>query len=127
MEELWKDITDYENSYQISTKGNVRSLNRYIENNGNELFVQGKLIVPANNGSDYLQVKLYNKGKAKRFYVHRLVATHFLPNNGDEVNHIDGNKMNNYVENLEWVSRQRNYTHAVQHKLIRRDSKGRFL
>lgn len=82
-----------------------------ISNYGNVKNIQtNKNIVGDINNAGYLRVSLYYKGKAKHFFRHRLVAEHFLPNPQcySEINHIDGNKSNNCVSNLEWVSRQLN-------------------
>lgn len=100
VDEIWKPIKNYEN-YEISNYGNVRS-NNYRSHN--------KLLkrVIANTG--YYVVGLYKNGNGKQFFVHRLVAEAFIPNNNnlETVNHIDENKLNNYVDNLEWCSRGEN-------------------
>jgi len=69
---------------------------------------------------DYLQVNLYSKGKPKTFLLHRLLALLFIPNskNKSEVNHKDGNKLNNSLSNLEWVSRSENINHGIENNLI---------
>ena len=108
MNEIWKTIKDYPN-YKISNIGNIISLNT------------GKEKIASDNGKGYLTVTLYNHSKGKHFYIHRLVAEHFLnnPKNLLEVNHIDGNKQNNYYLNLEWVTRAENMKHAWDNKLIK--------
>lgn len=75
----------------------------------------GHVLKPQPNGKGYLRVSIGGKLQ----FVHRLVATQYIPNpdNLDQVNHIDGNKLNNSVENLEWVSNQQNRDHAVKTKL----------
>lgn len=101
--EEWKDIEWYAGLYQISNFGRVKSF-RYGE---------GKIIKPfINNG--YYCVGLSRKDDYKKVRVHRLVAKHFIPNpdNKKEVNHIDGNKLNNNVSNLEWSTRSENIKHA---------------
>lgn len=108
MEEVWKDIDGYEGLYQVSNIGNVKSLKF---NHGNV----EKLIKPFNNGG-YLRVTFRVNRKAKNFLVHRLVAAAFIenPEGKDSVNHIDGDKCNNCVDNLEWVTKSENTRHAIR-------------
>lgn len=110
--ELWKDIEGFEGYYQISNKGNVRSVNRFDGVHDR----QGSLIKPNLKQNGYLQVGLRKHGKRKWFGVHRLVAIHFIenPDNKPQVNHIDGNKLNNTTENLEWVTGKENQNHAAK-------------
>ena len=105
MKEIWKDIKGYENKYQISNKGNVKSLN-YKRTN------KTKIISPAL--SIYKTVTLSKKSKTKTYYIHRLVAETFIPNefNLPQVNHKDGDKYNNNVSNLEWCTEKENMHHA---------------
>ena len=107
--EIWKDIIGFDGKYQISNKGNVKSFTRWKK---------GGLLKcgTCGNPGPYKQVILVKSGRkdTKCFYVHRLVATHFLENpyNLPEVNHIDGNTLNNCVDNLEWCTRKQNAEHA---------------
>lgn len=109
--ELWKDIEGLEGIYQISSKGNVRSLDRWVtDKNGKKVFWKSQPIKPHpqhKDGSGYLQAVLRMNGKYVHFLIHRLVAKAFIPNpnNLEQVNHIDENKHNNDVNNLEWLSR----------------------
>lgn len=107
---IWKNIAGYEGLYQISNYGDVKSLN-YLHT-GNE-----RILKPGNNGGGYLCVFLCKNGKVKKFFVHRLVAETFLenPENFPQVNHIDENKQNNVVTNLEWCSSQYNMTYNNKH------------
>lgn len=119
MKEIWKDIPGYEGLYQVSNLGNVRSLNY---NHTNEI----RLLTPENN-CGYLRYQL----KGKHYGAHKLVAMTFItnPNKLTQINHIDGNKHNNMVENLEWCTPKENTIHALQsglvdmHKIIMRDKK----
>lgn len=103
MGEVWKDIKGYEGKYQVSDRGNVKSLN--YRRSGVE-----NLLTPWDAGRGYLQV-IFTR---KKYAIHRLVAETFIPNpdNKSDVNHIDGNKKNNNVENLEWCTRQENIIHS---------------
>jgi len=118
MEEIWKDIPEYEGLYQSSNLGNVRSLDREIINSlGVRKQIKGRIRTNCNvNG--YYKIKLQSTKKQKTYFVHRLVAFCFLPKSQKpEINHIDGNKLNNVVDNLEWVTRAENIQHAYDTKL----------
>ena len=112
--ELWKNIEGYEGKYQISNKGNVKSL---FDNKGNERELIRKARI-GNTGYYYVNLWLGCKSKSKK--IHRLVAEHFIdnPDNKPCVNHKDGNKLNNTVENLEWCTLSENSKHAVEHGLM---------
>ena len=112
----WKDINGFEGFYQISSDGDVRSLDRF---DGIRV-VKGRNIKPNLKQNGYLQVGLRKEGKRKWFSIHRLVAIHFIenPENKPQVNHIDCNKQNNHVDNLEWVTSQENFAHAKDNNLI---------
>jgi len=101
--EIWLPVPDYED-YHVSNFGRVKSFK----------FKTPRIMIPYLNGSGYLQICLSKDDKSKHFHIHRLVALCFVSNPQDkpEVNHIDGNKLNNFVENLEWVTREQNINHA---------------
>lgn len=109
MEEIWKPIKGYEGLYEVSNLGRVKSLPKRAGFSVRKEFI--KSIFSDKEG--YLKVDLCN-GRGKQMYVHRLVADAFIPNcdNKPMVNHIDGNKQNNSVENLEWCTCQENTIHA---------------
>lgn len=125
MKEIWKPIDGYEGLYEVSNLGNVRKL-RFINNrtNKNKVFE----IAPQHNGKGYLKVALYIEGTCKQKLVHRLVAEAFIPRiKGREfVNHIDGNKENNAVSNLEWCTRSENMIHAYRVGLATPSAKGKY-
>lgn len=116
--EIWKAVIGYEDIYEVSNFGNVRSLPR-MDSNGHEW--KGKTLKQAKSGKNkpYLKVNLCKEGTQKVVYVHRIVAQAFLPNpeNKYDVNHIDGDKLNNKLENLEWVTRKENIKHACDNGL----------
>lgn len=101
---MWKPIIGWEDLYSINENGDVK-------NNKT-----GKLIKGDINSSGYYRVCLYDKktDRKQRYFRHRLVAIHFIPNpnNYDEVNHIDGDKSKNNINNLEWTSRLDNERHS---------------
>lgn len=108
IKEKWRVVTDYP-SYKISNLGNVQSLKR------NKPYMMKQFILK----DGYLRVKLYSKNSCKILPVHKLVATHFIKNNMNFpiINHIDGNKKNNYYKNLEWCTYKYNLEHAFKNKL----------
>lgn len=127
MDEVWKDIKGYEGYYQISNFGNIRSLDRWINNNGTLVFRMGKILSPSKSGPGYLQIAFYVDGKIQKKYIHRLVMEAFNPTDNPEleINHIDENKENNMITNLEWVTHKENmnkvskYIMAREHKEVR--------
>lgn len=119
MQEEWKSIKGFENSYEVSNLGNVRSIDRYCiqKNNRSEKYnhiYKGKILKQFKNKAGYMQVQLSYRYKSYPKRVHRLVAETFIDNPNDYscVNHIDGNKLNNNVDNLEWCSYSHNNRHA---------------
>ena len=100
---MWKDINGYEGKYFVSDDGRIR----------NSL---GDELSPYTTKKGYLRIGLYKEGSTKNFLVHRLVAEAYIDNsmNFKEVNHIDLNKKNNHVKNLEWVDGSKNVQHAVK-------------
>lgn len=116
MKEVWRDIKGYEGLYQVSNMGNVKSLEKYIVNKNQKLQFYNEHILKPNIAMGYLKVTLSKGNKQHTLRVHILVAQTFIPNpnNKCEVNHKDGNKLNNCVNNLEWCSRSENEKHAYR-------------
>lgn len=116
MEEIWKPIAGYEGSYEVSSLGRVRSLDRKVSlYNGGSYIRKGALMVLRTNYDGYLDVNLSKDGASRKRIVHRLVAEAFIenPDNLPEVNHKDEDKKNNSVENLEWCSREYNMNYGT--------------
>lgn len=115
--EIWKDITGYESLYQISNKGRIKSLQRFVTSkNGSKQLIKEKIRKTSVTTAGYEYVVLSSNGKCKTLLIHRLVAESFIPNpnNLECVNHKDENKSNNCVNNLEWC----NYTYNNTYKNI---------
>lgn len=115
MQEIWKDIKGYEGIYKVSNFGNVLSVICGPKTNSVHLKKKSKILSPVPTNFGYYKVELYKNGIGKIFYVHRLVAQAFIPNPEckPQVNHIDGNKANNNVCNLEWVTASENQKHSI--------------
>ena len=115
--EIWKPIKGYEWIYEVSNLGRVKRLETLVKNKNGYRLVKEKIL---NIPSYIYQTVFLSNGKVKQHYVHRLVATAFIENplNKEQVNHKDGNKLNNNVSNLEWVTKAENQIHAIENGLI---------
>ena len=105
--ERWKTIPGFKGIYHISDRGRLKSFKECSN---------GKVLKLTNSKGDYFAITLQSKGKVRHTRIHRLVAEAFIPNplNLPEVNHIDGNKQNNRVDNLEWCTPRQNANHAIK-------------
>ena len=101
--EIWKDVAGYDGLYQVSSFGNVKNIKT------------GRILRPCVHRTGYISAMLYKNGKPKRHNIHRLVAIAFIENehNYPCVNHIDENKANNCIENLEWCTADYNMKHGT--------------
>jgi len=133
--EEWKDIEGYEGIYKISNLGEVKSLERKsaFNRNGKSFFrtYHEKILKPALSGSTsdkYLVVCLCKNKRSHTNKIHRLIAKAFIlnPENKRCVNHIDGNKTNNHISNLEWCTHSENMKHAYKIGLATSPMLGRF-
>ena len=119
-EEVWKDVKGYEGYYQVSNLGRVKSLERVIPHSrfGTQKLKEKILTEQINKG--YAQVTLSKDGEQKKPLVSRMVAIAFIPNpdNKPEVNHIDEDKLNNHVHNLEWVTPKENSNHGTRNSKV---------
>lgn len=105
--ELWKNDSEFGNYYEVSNKGQIRNK-------------KGKILKQELHSTGCYRIRLCICQKKFSRSVHRMVANTFIsnPKNKPEVNHIDGNRLNNKLENLEWVTKQENMNHAVETGLI---------
>lgn len=125
--EIWKDIQGYEGLYMVSNLGRVKSLPRKMKNGVNKLgedtfFISKEKFLKeriAKDDSHYASVSLRKNNSSSTKHIHRLVAIAFIPNDDKrktQVNHIDENKLNNRLDNLEWMTPQENTRHNDIHK-----------
>lgn len=102
MKEMWKDISNYESIYQVSSHGNIRRVKT------------NRILKWSVDKRKICSVHLFKDGNGKTFHVHRLVATAFVENSLGlpDINHKDRNRLNNHKENLEWVTKKQNNSHS---------------
>lgn len=131
--EIWKDIEGYEGLYQISNYGRIKSLEKYIKSgikNSKKVKRKEKILKIQENRYGYNYVNLSKNSEHKYKTIHRLVAQAFIPNpqNKPQVNHIDGDKTNNCISNLEWCTSSENEIHAYKflNKHKNNGNKGKF-
>ena len=117
MIEQWKDIPNYENLYQISNLGRIKSLYNYKRNGTNILVPRLK--------KGYYTIGLRKNGIRKWYSIHRLVAETFIPNieNKPQINHKDENKLNNRVDNLEWCTASYNNNYGTRQQRVSKTNK----
>lgn len=121
MKEIWIDIRDYEGIYQVSNLGRVRSLDRIVPRGDKGLTIKGRILsMNKLNKSGYRTCILSRRDKKDYRRFNRLVAEAFIDNPDKKpfVNHIDGDKLNNHVDNLEWSTCSENTQHAYDTGLI---------
>lgn len=119
--EIWVDINGFEELYQVSDAGRVKSLARTVSHRGFNSKRQEKILAIRRDGKGYHQYRLYKDGVSHYPKVHRLVGEHFLlnVNNLPQINHKDRDKENNSVRNLEWCTAQQNTEHSnAKHYLL---------
>jgi len=121
--EEWKQIDGFGGFYSVSNHGRVRSKERRVKMAWGERIAPERIMKGSLIGHGYLSVIFTFKGTIKRFYIHRLVGLYFVinPHNKPQINHINGDKLDNYFENLEWVTTKENLQHGFRMGLIPKD------
>lgn len=130
MNEEWRDIPHYEGLYQVSNLGQIRSIDRFVRRGiGTTKMLKGIILNPLFQRNGYIFVILSKNGKTKRMAIHRAVALAFIPNpdNKSEVNHINEDKRDNRVSNLEWITIHDNrcYGTRIERGIANRDQTGK--
>ena len=112
-----RDVVGYENIYGVTSCGRVWS------------YKSQKFLKPRVNNNGYLFVDLYKDGKRKKYYIHKLVSQAFLPNpnNLTEVDHIDNDKMHNYLNNLQWITHKDNVRKSCNKPILQYDLDGNLI
>lgn len=133
-EEIWRDVLNFEGYYQVSNLGRVRSVDRFVNYKkgfNSKALKKGRLLSPKISNKGYLHLTLMKEGKNYYKSVHRLVAEAFIPNpnNLPYINHINENKIDDRVENLEWCTPKHNVEvyHESRIKIYQYDLKGNFI
>ena len=125
-EEIWKDVHNSNGYYKVSNFGNIKSVPHFSRNNinGGVRYIKETVLKPYKGGAGYLYVALSVGGKKRKRTVHKIVAEAFLENPYalPEVNHIDGDKENNAVWNLEYVSHKDNIAHMVKNCMTKKST-----
>ena len=113
---VFKAIDGYEGLYEVSNHGDIKSLGRYRKTGSGGYMQKERMLKVTKTTTGYYKIELVKNGIRKSLKVHRLVAIAFLPNplNKPNINHKDGNPLNNHIDNLEWCTQKENVNHALE-------------
>ena len=119
--EIWRDIKGYEGLYQVSNYGRVKSIERKRWNRFDYIATPERILKARVDKKGYIKYALYKNGKQKNINGHKLVIQAFIKNvyNKPQINHKDGNKLNNKLNNLEYCTNRENQIHALEHGLTK--------
>lgn len=119
VEEIWKELEEFDGNYLISNLGKLKSKSRTIKHPKGTCVLKEKLLSQVKNRKGYIEFQITYNSKHYSRKAHRLVANAFIPNpmGLPQVNHINGDKTDNRVENLEWCTNSENQIHAVNNEL----------
>ena len=125
MIEIWKPIPGYLN-YNVSNLGRVRSLGRFVHGNHGDYFIEGRILKPIKNKGGYLKVNISVNGHRQEHKIHQLVMSAFVGDSPDglQVNHIDEDKTNNRLDNLEYVTPKENINHGTHNARVSKNLTG---
>ena len=114
--EEWRQVKGYEGYYEVSNLGRVKRTGNKVKRGNHILTVPIRIMKPLDNGKGYLRVKLTMKNKSRRVMLHRIIADAFIPNpeSKPNINHINHDRKDNRIENLEWCTQSENVIHAVK-------------
>lgn len=122
LESIWKDIPGYEGYYQINALGNVKRKCRAKRRRKHSPVLIGKILRTRINNFGYLEIRLSKDGRTSTKFIHKLLGQSFIPNteNKPQINHKNGIKHDNRLENLEWVTNSENMIHAYRTGLLKK-------
>lgn len=115
--EIWKDVKGTDSNYQISNEGRVKSIDRVIQTSNNSRHYETHMLKPYLNTAGYWMVTIKINGEWKKCRVHRLLAEAWIPNPDNKpcIDHINGNRSDNRIENLRWCTYKENSNFAIAH------------
>jgi len=123
--EIWEPVKGYEGCYEVSNTGKIMGIERMVVTKSGLRIIKSRLLKPRLNNYGYMEVRLTKNGKTTTTFIHIIIARSFIPNplNKLEINHVNGIKTDNRIENLEWCTHLENMQHASLTGLLKRTYK----